>query len=91
MLYDFCVVRGGILGLATAMQLLQEQPGASVAVYEHFPDLVDHHDAVDTGGDKRAEERLTVRADLKGELMHCRTQDETFLSALRGFVMTPGT
>ncbi|RMU66669.1 hypothetical protein ALP26_200014 [Pseudomonas savastanoi pv. glycinea] len=30
MIYDFCVIGGGIVGLATAMQLLKAHPGASL-------------------------------------------------------------
>ena len=34
MIYDFCVVGGGIVGFATAMQLLQLHPGASLLILE---------------------------------------------------------
>ncbi|HUX17558.1 MAG TPA: L-2-hydroxyglutarate oxidase [Acidithiobacillus sp.] len=34
MIYDFCVVGGGIVGFATAMQLLQSHPGASLLILE---------------------------------------------------------
>lgn len=34
MIYDFCVIGGGIVGLSTAMQLLQAQPGASLVLLE---------------------------------------------------------
>ncbi|MCK9187981.1 L-2-hydroxyglutarate oxidase [Acidithiobacillus sp.] len=34
MIYDFCVVGGGIVGFATAMQLLQLHPGASLLLLE---------------------------------------------------------
>jgi anaerobic glycerol-3-phosphate dehydrogenase len=34
MVYDYCVVGGGIVGLATAMKLLEIQPGARLAVLE---------------------------------------------------------
>lgn len=34
MIYDFCVIGGGIVGLSTAMQLLQLQPGASLLLLE---------------------------------------------------------
>jgi L-2-hydroxyglutarate oxidase len=33
-IYDFCVIGGGIVGLSTAMQLLQLQPGASLLLLE---------------------------------------------------------
>ncbi len=34
MVYDFCVVGGGIVGMATAMKLLERRPGAAVVVLE---------------------------------------------------------
>src|SRR5690606_21377329 len=34
MIHDFCVIGGGIVGLATARQLLLERPGAGVAGLE---------------------------------------------------------
>ena len=34
MIYDFCVIGGGIVGLATAWALLERYPGASVVVVE---------------------------------------------------------
>ncbi|WP_122377863.1 FAD-dependent oxidoreductase, partial [Pseudomonas cannabina] len=34
MIYDFCVIGGGIVGLATAMQLLRAHPGASLVLVE---------------------------------------------------------
>lgn len=34
MIYEFCVIGGGIVGLATANQLLEKHPGASVIVLE---------------------------------------------------------
>lgn len=34
MIHDFCVIGGGIVGLATARQLLLERPGAGVVVLE---------------------------------------------------------
>lgn len=34
MLYDYCVIGGGIVGLATAMQLLAARPGASLVLIE---------------------------------------------------------
>jgi len=33
-MYDFCVIGGGIVGLATAMTLLQRRPGASLVLLE---------------------------------------------------------
>lgn len=34
MLYDYCVIGGGIVGLATAMRLLESRPGCSLALIE---------------------------------------------------------
>lgn len=34
MIYDFCVVGGGIVGLATALELLRRRPGASLLLLE---------------------------------------------------------
>jgi L-2-hydroxyglutarate oxidase len=34
MIYDYCVIGGGIVGLATAMKLLERRPGASLVVLE---------------------------------------------------------
>ncbi|MBP8921890.1 MAG: FAD-dependent oxidoreductase, partial [Micropruina sp.] len=37
--HDFCVVGGGIVGLATALTLLQRRPGSSVVVIEKEHDV----------------------------------------------------
>ncbi len=34
MIHDFCIIGGGIVGLATAMELLKRQPGASLVILE---------------------------------------------------------
>lgn len=34
MIYDFCVVGGGIVGLSTALSLLEARPGASILIVE---------------------------------------------------------
>lgn len=34
MIYDFCVVGGGIVGLSTALSLLEARPGASILIIE---------------------------------------------------------
>lgn len=34
MIYDYCIIGGGIVGLATAMELLRRQPGAGVVIIE---------------------------------------------------------
>jgi L-2-hydroxyglutarate oxidase len=42
MIYDYCVVGGGIVGLATAMKLLEMQPGARLVVLEKEAGLSRH-------------------------------------------------
>jgi len=37
MIYDFCIIGGGIVGLATAMELLKRQPNASLVILEKKP------------------------------------------------------
>src|SRR5262245_18817335 len=39
---DLLVVGGGILGLATAREILNRQPGLRVVVIEREPELADH-------------------------------------------------
>ncbi len=46
---DFCVVGGGIVGLATAMQLLRRNPGASLALLEKEPALAMHQTGHNSG------------------------------------------
>ena len=47
--YDFAVVGGGIVGLATAMTLLAERPGASVIVLEKENDVARHQTGHNSG------------------------------------------
>ena len=42
MRYDFCVVGGGIVGLATAREILKRRPGASLVLLEKEADLAAH-------------------------------------------------
>lgn len=49
MLYDFCVIGGGILGLATAMRLLEEQPGASLVLIEKETKVAQHQTGHNSG------------------------------------------
>ena len=49
MIYDFCVIGGGIVGLSTAMQLLQQQPGASLLLLEKEPQLGLHQTGHNSG------------------------------------------
>ena len=47
--HDFCVVGGGIVGLATALTLLQRRPGASVVVVEKETDVAAHQTGHNSG------------------------------------------
>jgi len=47
--YDFTVIGGGIVGVATAWQLLQSQPGASVLLLEKESTLASHQTGHNSG------------------------------------------
>ncbi len=49
MVYDFCIIGGGIVGLATAMQLLEMRPGASLVVLEKEASLGRHQTGHNSG------------------------------------------
>jgi L-2-hydroxyglutarate oxidase len=49
MRYDYCVVGGGIVGLATAVALLERQPGATLRLVEKEPGLGTHQTAHNSG------------------------------------------
>jgi L-2-hydroxyglutarate oxidase len=49
MVYDYCVVGGGIVGLATAMKLLEMQPGARLVVLEKEAGLSRHQTGHNSG------------------------------------------
>lgn len=49
MIWDFCVIGGGIVGLATARALLARQPGASLIVLEKEPELGRHQTGHNSG------------------------------------------
>ncbi len=49
MRYDFCVVGGGILGLATAREILMRRPGASLVLLEKEPDFALHQTGHNSG------------------------------------------
>ena len=49
MIYDYCVIGGGIVGLATAMKLLERQPGASLVVLEKESSLGRHQTGHNSG------------------------------------------
>lgn len=46
---DYCVIGGGIVGLATAYQLLQRQPGASLVLLEAAGSLASHQTGHNSG------------------------------------------
>jgi (S)-2-hydroxyglutarate dehydrogenase len=49
LIYDFCVVGGGIVGMATAMTLLQQRPGAAITVLEKESSLARHQSGHNSG------------------------------------------
>src|SRR3954453_13170051 len=49
MTLDYCVVGGGIVGMATAMSLLQRRPGASLVVLEKETGLARHQTGHNSG------------------------------------------
>ncbi|WP_350616088.1 L-2-hydroxyglutarate oxidase [Pseudomonas sp. HY7a-MNA-CIBAN-0227] len=49
MIYDFCIIGGGIVGLATAMELLKRQPEASLVILEKEPALAKHQTGHNSG------------------------------------------
>ncbi|MDX3924290.1 MAG: L-2-hydroxyglutarate oxidase [Shinella sp.] len=49
MIYDYCVIGGGIVGLATAMALQEREPGASLIVVEKEAALARHQTGHNSG------------------------------------------
>lgn len=49
MIYDFCIIGGGIVGLATAMELLKRQPSASLVILEKENVLAKHQTGHNSG------------------------------------------
>jgi L-2-hydroxyglutarate oxidase len=49
MIYDYCVIGGGIVGLASAMKLLEAQPGASLILLEKESGLARHQTGHNSG------------------------------------------
>ena len=49
MRYDFCVVGGGIVGLATAREILRRRPGASLVLLEKEAELAAHQTGHNSG------------------------------------------
>jgi len=49
MMYDYCVIGGGIVGMATAMSILKQRPGASMLVLEKEFGLARHQTGHNSG------------------------------------------
>lgn len=49
MVYDYCIIGGGIVGLSTALKLLQTKPGAEVVVLEKEAGLAQHQTGHNSG------------------------------------------
>lgn len=49
MIFDYCVIGGGIVGLAVAMRLLERQPGASLVLIEKEAALASHQSGRNSG------------------------------------------
>src|SRR5450631_4559502 len=49
MIYDQCVVGGGIVGLSTAMALLEKRPGSSLVLLEKETGLARHQTGHNSG------------------------------------------
>lgn len=49
MTYDFCIIGGGIVGLATALELIRLRPGASLILLDKESDLAVHQTGHNSG------------------------------------------
>lgn len=49
MIYDYCIIGGGIVGLATAMRLFEAQPGCSLVLLEKEDRLAAHQTGHNSG------------------------------------------
>ena len=49
MTFDFCIIGGGIIGLATALDLLERRPGASLALIEKESTVAAHQTGHNSG------------------------------------------
>lgn len=85
MIYDYCVVGGGIVGFATAMKLLEKEPGASLLLLEKetAPGLhqTGHNSGVIHAGIYYAPGSLKAqlcRAGLEATKAFCRSSDIPF-------------
>lgn len=49
MIFDYCIIGGGIVGLATAMALLEARPGSSIIILEKEEGLAKHQTGHNSG------------------------------------------
>jgi L-2-hydroxyglutarate oxidase len=49
MVFDYCVIGGGIIGLAAAMELLKKRPGSSLVILEKESSLAQHQTGHNSG------------------------------------------
>jgi L-2-hydroxyglutarate oxidase len=47
--FDYCVIGGGIVGLATTMALLKKRPGARIVILEKESGLAQHQTGHNSG------------------------------------------
>jgi L-2-hydroxyglutarate oxidase len=48
-MYDYCIIGGGIVGLAVAMALQEKMPGATLVLLEKEPDIARHQTGHNSG------------------------------------------
>ena len=85
MIYDFCIIGGGIVGLATAMRLLEMHPDASILLIEKENDVAKHQTGHNSGvihaGIYYEPDSLKAkmcREGLTATLAFCKTHDVRF-------------
>ena len=95
MTYDFCVVGGGIVGLATAMALLERHPGATLVLLEKEQALARHQTGHNSGvihsGIYYAPGSLKAELCKRGERAtkeFCSTHDIPFITCGKTLVAT---
>jgi len=49
MVHDVCIIGGGIVGLATALAVLEKRPGASIVILEKEASLAVHQTGHNSG------------------------------------------
>ena len=85
MIYDYCIIGGGIVGLATALELMRAEPNASLIVVEKEASVARHQTGHNSGvihsglyykpGSLKADLCRTGMADMKE---FCRANDIPF-------------